>query len=383
MPQEDAGKAVQRLGLAQELQGKSVGAGPGQPLHEGVQREPKGVLGRQQSLCRYGADLRSERLLGRSAGQQNSFQGLHRGKRWLKRDQPSQNLGKRNIGFLALRQTWRQRVDQVGFAAVKDAVQDASLIQRGRKPERGPQIGRCRLEIRAQGQDALDDIGHLAAGPGQKALQDGRVGAKSNLVQSFGLQQRGRAIVDLLKGRADAGFQRKSPQQSRTEAVDRLDADAAGRLDRLGEQLPRPRQPVGCRVVAFTQFGQCRHQIGIRGHRPAAQRLEQPVLHLGGGGLGVGQAQDRQRVRTAQQEPRHAVGEHAGLARPGICGKPGVQRRVCRATLEFGCFGHPTSSGVEGLASVHSPSRERWSKSRSRLSLSAARRAVKPVLRSW
>jgi hypothetical protein len=42
--------------------------------------------------------------------------------------------------------------------------------------------------------------------------------------------------------------------------------------------------------------------------------LEQSVLHLGRGGLGVGQAQNALRFDLLQQKTRNAVGQHAGFA---------------------------------------------------------------------
>ncbi len=51
---------------------------------------------------------------------------------------------------------------------------------------------------------------------------------------------------------------------------------------------------------------------GIIAHSP--KPLEQAVLHLGGGGLGIGQAQDVLRRHLFQQQPRNAVGQHAGFA---------------------------------------------------------------------
>ncbi len=62
--------------------------------------------------------------------------------------------------------------------------------------------------------------------------------------------------------------------------------------------------------------------------RPGAQILEHFVGHIGGGGLGEGDAEDACRIDTRQQQPDHALGEHMRLAGAGIGGDPGREIRV-------------------------------------------------------
>ena len=111
-------------------------------------------------------------------------------------------------------------------------------------------------------------------------------------------------------------------------------------------RLPGLRQGVRPTRLVLAQLAQCRAQIGVRLHRPFAQPPEQAVLHLGRGGLGVGQAQDVLRLDPVQQQPRHPVGQHAGLARPGIGRQPGRGRRdrrpaTCRSLAALRVIRHP------------------------------------------
>ena len=56
---------------------------------------------------------------------------------------------------------------------------------------------------------------------------------------------------------------------------------------------------------------------------PVAEAVEQAGLHLAGGGLGVGDAEDRVRLGAAQQEARDAVDQDFRLAGAGIGLDPG------------------------------------------------------------
>jgi hypothetical protein len=61
-------------------------------------------------------------------------------------------------------------------------------------------------------------------------------------------------------------------------------------------------------------------QVGVLQDRPLAQGVEQAALHLGGGGLGVGDAQDGLGRGVGQQQPRHPGDKGGGLARAGVGG---------------------------------------------------------------
>ena len=63
-------------------------------------------------------------------------------------------------------------------------------------------------------------------------------------------------------------------------------------------------------------------QRGVVEHRPGAEGPEQPVLHLRRRGLGVGEAEDLLRLGAGEQQARHPVGEHPGLAGAGVGGDP-------------------------------------------------------------
>ena len=94
-----------------------------------------------------------------------------------------------------------------------------------------------------------------------------------------------------LEARRDVGLERKLLQEPRAEGVDGLHLQAAGRLQRLGEQLARPRAPLGVDLLDAGQadFGV---ELFVVERGPARQPLEHAVRHVGGGRLGVGEAED-------------------------------------------------------------------------------------------
>ncbi len=74
--------------------------------------------------------------------------------------------------------------------------------------------------------------------------------------------------------------------------------------------------------------GEIARQVFIRRDSPAAETLEQTILHFGGGGLGIGDAQDALRLRAIEQQPGDAVDQGRGLARTGIGGQEGRGFRI-------------------------------------------------------
>jgi hypothetical protein len=138
------------------------------------------------------------------------------------------------------------------------------------------------------------------------------------------------AVVHHLEARRDPGLQREAPQQLLAEGVDGLDLQPARRLQRLGEQAPGLGQLAMAETgrVAALQRAQLLAQLDVGGDAPLAQSLEQPPLHLGGGGLGVGHAQDRLGRRAGQQQARDPVDQGLGLARAGIGRDEGRDGRV-------------------------------------------------------
>ncbi len=174
-----------------------------------------------------------------------------------------------------------------------------------------------------------------------------------------GDQGRGLIIHDL-EGRRYAGFQREAAQQLFAEGVDGLDLQPAWRLERLGEQGAGVGQAERIARRGFAlEPDQRRSQLLVLHDRPAAEHVEQPALHLGGGGLGVGHAEDGGRLDVPQQQPGHPVDQGLGLARAGVGGDEGVERRIGRLTLMGVLEAH--SSPSPSLPVDHSKTRARWS----------------------
>ncbi len=136
--------------------------------------------------------------------------------------------------------------------------------------------------------------------------------------------------------------------------MDGLDLQTARGLQGAGEQGARERQ-VGRALVDGCQLGMER---GVVHHRPVAQALEQPVLHLGGGGLGEGDAKDRLGTSPPQQQAGDAVDQGAGLARPRVGGDEGREGRLGGEDLGIGAHASPSPASP---MTCHSHTRARWS----------------------
>ena len=114
-------------------------------------------------------------------------------------------------------------------------------------------------------------------------------------------------------------------QQPRTEGVDGLHLESARRLQRQREQSPGARaQRRVRRDVRDSANGGIERCVVERG--PPAQLIEHAVRHIGGGGLGEGDAENLRRIDAVEQQADHALREHVGLAGAGIGGHPGRDR---------------------------------------------------------
>ncbi|MNI04992.1 hypothetical protein D3C73_579340 [compost metagenome] len=160
-----------------------------------------------------------------------------------------------------------------------------------------------------------------------------------------------RLVLQHGEARRDARLDGEAAQQLFAEGVDGLDLQSAGGLQGAGEQAARFGQAGGIERggVAVVQFRQGFGQLAVVHDGPFAKPLEQAGLHLGGGGLGVGHAQDGRGRGAAQQQARHPADQGGGLARSRVGGDEDRARRVGGAGL-----------GVEGVfgpdVEVHSAS---------------------------
>ena len=96
----------------------------------------------------------------------------------------------------------------------------------------------------------------------------------------------------------------------------------------LRAALAQPR--VGMRDAGLADRGV---QRGVIQRDPMAERGEHPLRHVGGGGLGEGDAEDFFRRHVVEQQPDHALHQHMGLAGSGIGRNEGGGRGIGRARL--------------------------------------------------
>jgi hypothetical protein len=152
-----------------------------------------------------------------------------------------------------------------------------------------------------------------------------RVGARQRLdLLVLGAAQQGRrlGLVQHLEARGDAGLEREALQQRLAERVDGEDVDAARCIEHAGEQPPRQAALLGLRHLG-DQRGDLLAERRIVGHRPAAELARQSIAHLRGRRLGEGEAKDALGPHAVEQQARHPIGQHLGLAGAGIGLDPG------------------------------------------------------------
>ena len=313
------------------------------------------------------ADLGGEGvvLLGTLAMEEDVLKHLEIGEGWGKSGQEVREpCGELHIVGRAVAAKCGEAGEIGGRIGVKDIGKQALFGRPGREAEgaadRG-RVGRGGEGIAAGGDTPQEGVEILARKAARDGGEGGGPGPLGDGIDDLGPQEGGGAVVHLGKGGADAAFEREAAQKARAEGVDGLDAQAAWHFERLGEETAGAAQVLWAEIGAeIGEFGQER---GVGLHRPGAEALKEAVLHLGRGGLGIGEAEDVGGADAGEKEAGDAVGEHARLARAGIGGDPGGAGGIGGLNLAQGggVAGHPTSSGVGSVVWSHSPKRARWS----------------------
>ena len=128
---------------------------------------------------------------------------------------------------------------------------------------------------------------------------------------------RGCGLVEHLEAGCHVGFEWKLVQQARAESVNGLHLQSARRFQRVGEQPPRDSAPCCVGRLAGGEPDLLVERVVIEGG-PFRQCAEHAGRHVGGGGLGKGDAQDLRRVFAAQQQIDDPLHQHMCLARASI-----------------------------------------------------------------
>ena len=199
------------------------------------------------------------------------------------------------------------------------------------------------------GQD-LDRAGEAVVAPAALG-QDGGAGLRHQLARG--------AVVDGLEVRRHPGLEREALEQRLAKRVDRHDAQAPRQVEHAGEEAAGVAQGAGRGRLAGQLLDLGRERLLVARDRPRGELALDPRPHLGGGGLGEGEAEDGVGPRAGQQEAEHAVGEDARLAGAGVGRDPDRAAGVGGAALgggggEAGAHGSPP-------ASRHSATRARCS----------------------
>ena len=138
-------------------------------------------------------------------------------------------------------------------------------------------------------------------------LSEAALSARERPVARLEHEEASLVLVDDLEMRRDIGLERKKPEQSLGEGMQRLNLEPARRLDRAGEQLPREGELRRARR-GRAAFDDRLREGGVRKARPSGELGEDTLGHIGRRGFCVGQAQDLRRRRSLEEEPHHPLG---------------------------------------------------------------------------
>ncbi len=405
--QEGSGETVERRGALRRDEGEAPGPRRLHPLHQILQHRHARHAG-AGGLGGEAADLGGERLLCRSTGQEHALQRRERAKPHRVEPRGAELRCGGQVRCAASLQRRDQLPAEVALIAQTDIGQHicgGECLRQTKEREGRPAVQRI-----GEGCTVLADLGHqipqAVPGPerGHPVHGGDMAGIVGQRLDHLLAQKLCRTVVDLAELRGDPGFQRKAAEQRGAEGVDRLDLQTARGFDRAGEKAARAPQPL--RADLRRRNAELQQRLAKRPipqHRPFAQTVKQAVLHLARRGLGIGQAEDALRLHPVQQEPRHPVRQHAGLAGARVgrkpCGGAGVGGidlplagcvAAHRSSFPFrGAWGvaspgslpvsparlvggssrlgpasaasRPTSSGSGTAVISHSPKRARWS----------------------
>ena len=152
-----------------------------------------------------------------------------------------------------------------------------------------------------------DEAGEEGDGGGVGVFEDGVAGGAH---LGFGL-----GVLDELEVGGEGGLEGEAAEEGLAEGVDGADAHAAGKVEDGGEEGPG----VGAGGGGPGNFEGL--ELGVEERvvegDPVAEAVLEAEGHLGGGGLGEGEALDAGRGGSAEHEAEHAVGEELGLAGAG------------------------------------------------------------------
>ena len=215
--------------------------------------------------------------------------------------------------------------DDVGLGLGGDA-QGAALrrFERFAHVEGAFQAG----EIGLQGGDvAAELVGRDEAREGSEGgAHGGGTGVREHVLARLGQGVLGVAIVNQAEVRGERCFQREAAQQRLAEGVDGADLHAAGEVEHRCEQGTGGGQDLaGWLDVEGAEFG---GQKGVVEGDPFAEGILEAHGHLGGSGLGEGEALDAFGLGAGQHEAEQAIGEELGLAGTRRGGDERGDRRV-------------------------------------------------------
>ena len=212
-------------------------------------------------------------------------------------------------GGAQLRLDGRQRVR--GVAALRAAELGKGLLQDAVEPL-VDRVCDCRLQSSPQG-----------TGLGASSLGEHLVGRVLEERTAPGSSRTREA-------RRHPGLEGEAAQQPLAEGVDGLHLEAAGRLQRAGEERAGRHCTRATSATGSTQLARaCACRLASSAVTHSASRANSALRHLRGGGLGVGERTGCvSGWRAAQQQARDPHGQHVGLAGAGVGAHPGGGGRV-------------------------------------------------------
>ena len=205
-----------------------------------------------------------------------------------------------------------------------------------------------RARVHRGGQERLDagitGLAHESRKRGTERRIRPRGGFEDQIGADPGQKIEPSGIIQFTKPRGHSGLKGKLMQQPTAKGVNGLDLQAAWSFERGGEQATRLRPQSG-RCRARIGAGKLLIEFAITERHPTAKRGEHPVGHVGGGGLGISEAQNAPGRHARQQQSDHPLSQHMGFSRAGIGRDPGGGRRIGRRALIAGGGGERRADG--------------------------------------
>ena len=252
-------------------------------LHVVVQPQSVRSHRRPGFLSRKLANFRFKRRTCGSAEQHDGFEQSQIFRARLPQIQPCELILGADVGTRAVFELFHQRREQIDIVGSEHsasktgdglALGDAEQIQ-------NPLDAVCALEQMPICGDLVDKVRQHGGRGMLRHLVEGPLPDKSDSLKHLVPHAVRFTVFDGFELRRNPGLKRKLSKKRRRERMQRLDLQTAGGLQRVRKKRPSSRQLRRRQHVhVLAEVEQALFQFTVGQHRPFAETLDQPVLHV-------------------------------------------------------------------------------------------------------